>query len=152
MLTTSFGGIFDAANHQLSAIWSNNVSELYFIILLWHLFFWENNGIPCAASIMLPSCDQSWPRSLASWLNIWSEHNGQWGTMFFYYYIYWMLSWFHVFLFFILVQTQVTAEYILKQSKVNISLDSNFSIKSSIESSITPGVNVTMNADLSHPN
>lgn len=44
----------------------------------------------------------------------------------------------------------VTGEYTLKQSKVNFSIDSGFSIKSLVETSVIPGVNVQLASDVNH--
>ena len=44
----------------------------------------------------------------------------------------------------------VTAEYTLKQSKVNFSVDSGLSIKSLVETTVTPGVNIQLASDVNH--
>ena len=42
----------------------------------------------------------------------------------------------------------VTAEYTLKQSKVSFSADSNLSIKSLVETTVIPGVNIQLASDI----
>ncbi len=42
----------------------------------------------------------------------------------------------------------VSAQYILKQSKINMGVDSDLSIKSSVETSIAPGVQLNITAEI----
>ena len=46
-------------------------------------------------------------------------------------------------------QMSVGAEYMLKQSKLQMTIDSNLSVKSSVETSIGPGVSLQLSADAS---
>lgn len=47
------------------------------------------------------------------------------------------------------VQVSVAAEYTLKQSKLHMSIDSNLQLKSLVETSIMPGIQLQLSADVS---
>lgn len=47
-------------------------------------------------------------------------------------------------------QMSVSGEYTLKQSKVNFGIDSGFTIKSLVETTVTPGVNIQLASDVNH--
>lgn len=42
----------------------------------------------------------------------------------------------------------VSAEYILKQSRLNMSLDSSLGVKSVLETTVVPGVNIQLCSDV----
>lgn len=46
-------------------------------------------------------------------------------------------------------QATVSAEYSLKQGKLHLSIDSNLTVKSSLETSLSPGVNLLGSAEVS---
>jgi hypothetical protein len=45
----------------------------------------------------------------------------------------------------------VGAEYMLKQSKLHMSVDSNLTIKSALETTVMPGVTIQLCAEEQHP-
>jgi hypothetical protein len=47
-------------------------------------------------------------------------------------------------------QMTVSAEYLLKQSKLNFSVDSNFFIKSLLETTLSPGTSLQFSAEVMH--
>ena len=44
----------------------------------------------------------------------------------------------------------LAAEYTLKQSKLHMSVDSNLQMKSQVETSLTPGVQMQLSAEIGH--
>ena len=50
----------------------------------------------------------------------------------------------------LLCQMSVTGEYTLKQSKVNFGIDSGLTIKSLVETTVTPGVNIQLASEVNH--
>ena len=46
----------------------------------------------------------------------------------------------------------VSAEYMLKQTKLNFSLDSNLILKSAVDVTVQPGINIGLNSEISHLN
>jgi hypothetical protein len=44
----------------------------------------------------------------------------------------------------------VAAEYILKQSKLHMSMDSNLQVKSSLETSVVPGIQMQVAGEIAH--
>jgi hypothetical protein len=98
--STLLGGIFDTPEHQLSAMWSNQIQLCYLRRV-------NPNRVHLSTELKLD------PANMKS-------------------------------------EMSVTGEYTLKQSKVNFGIDSAFTIKSLVETTVTPGVNMQMASEVNH--
>lgn len=100
-LTTSFGGIYEEDNNQVSALWSNNLQICYLRRV-------NPNRVHLMTELTFD------PAAMTS----------QW---------------------------TVTGEYILKQSKIHMSVDSNFGVKSMLETQVVPGLTLQLASDVNQP-